>query len=148
MEEKGSLKEGKVFGEEIIYEFRIGSPDIEAIEAFGKLLQHTSENEKKKGYEVVFSNIAAMLKYPEVWHIFSAGLRKPIEECKKIRPQKKLIKILPEILEVNKHFFSETPEMLGQIHRVMIPKVTKEEEKMVRSILLREKESNSSKKTS
>lgn len=145
MPDKSLLKEGHVFEEFTIYEFRIGSPDIDAIEAFGTILQRLSQKaKKKKEYSTVFSNVAGVLKYAEVWVIFSAGLRKSVEECKKI-PQKKLLEIYPRILEVNKHFFAETPEMVGRLHAVLIPKMTEE---MIKSALSRAKESSSSKTTS
>ena len=145
MPEESLLKEGHVLDEFTIYEFRIGSPDIEAIEAFGIILQRLSTKaEKKKEYSTIFSNVAGVLKYPEVWVIFSAGLRKSVDECKKI-PQKKLLEIYPKILEVNKHFFAETPEMVGRLHAVLLPEATIE---MIKSALSQAKESNSSKTTS
>lgn len=145
MPDKSLLKEGYVFDEFTIYEFRIGSPDINAIEAFGIILQRLSQKAKKtKEYSSIFSNVAGVLKYAEVWIIFSAGLRMSIEECKKI-PTKKLLEIYPKILEVNKHFFAETPEMVGRLHAVLIPKISEE---MLESALSQAKESSSSKTTS
>lgn len=145
MPDKSLLKEGHVFEEFTIYEFRIGSPDIDAIEAFGTILQRLSQKaKKKKEYSTVFSNVAGVLKYAEVWIIFSAGLRMSVEKCKKI-PQKKLLEIYPKILEINKHFFAETPEMVGRIHAVLIPKMAEE---MIESALSQAKESSSSKTTS
>ena len=146
MPDKSLLKEGHVFDEFTIYEFRIGSPDIDAIEAFGIILQRLSQKakKKKKEYSTIFSNVAGVLKYAEVWIIFSAGLRMSVEECKKI-PQKKLLEIYPRILEVNKHFFAETPEMVGRLHAVLIPKMTEE---MIKSASSQAKESSSSKTTS
>jgi len=124
MPESGMLKEAHVLDEFLIYEFRIGTPDVDAVEAFGNILQKLSEKAKdKKGYDAVYSNVAGMLKYPEIWIIFSAGLRTSVEECKKI-PDKKLLKIYPKIMEVNKHFFAETPEMIVRINAVLISEMT------------------------
>lgn len=140
MEKRGLLREFVSFGEYRIYEFRIGTPDIEGVDALGAILRKAVEDGgDKKSYEAIFGNVASLLRYPEIWHVFSAGLRMSIEDCKKIK-QQILIQIFPKILEVNKYFFSETPEMLGRIQAVLIPELSEGEKKILKTMSSQQKE--------
>lgn len=120
------LKEGHVFGEYTVYEFRIGSPDIEATEAFRIALnKQIGKTQGMPPEDAVFANISGLLQYPEIWIVFSAGLRKPIEDCKKI-PRGDLIDLLPEIIGVNRYFFVKIPTMVTKMYEILMPEKTPE----------------------
>lgn len=117
---KGIFVEGKVVGEFTIYEFRIGSPDMEAVEAYATIMgrlvdESTGDKGELNISELIMTTGAKILKQPEVWHILSAGLRKTVEDCKKIK-HKKLVKLIAPILELNYDFFAEAPQIVGAIY--------------------------------
>lgn len=116
--EKTLLEESEVVEGYEIFEWTLPEA-AKAMRAWGQLTKKALGIEEGKEIKIEelpsgLDLVAAFMDQDEVYTILAAGLRKSIEEAKKV-PAKKVMILFSAILKLNWDFFVKVPQMMGKI---------------------------------